>query len=295
MAENETMYNFGGDEYIFVELSRPFNLSVNFRIMGILTRILDAKLPALVDYTPGNSSFLIRYNPDITPPREMMDIIRGLEESITDVTSMKITGRIIEIPVLFNDPWTHETVMKYREGYHQQTELSDIDYCAKINGFSSADGLIKAICSAPYMVLNSGFIPGLAECYQLKPEEEQIQVPKYLNPRPYTPALAFSYAGAFLDIYPSESTGGAQLFGMCAGPTINLEQNLYDFQDSMILPKPGDLFCIRSIDMEEFKAIRAKLADGTFRYKTVHGFTFTPKDLMDYAQFAETIKRRLYA
>ena len=33
-----------------------------------------------------------------------------------------------------------------------------------------------------------GFVPGLPWCYQLVPPEEQIEVPKYVRPRTYTPS-----------------------------------------------------------------------------------------------------------
>ena len=39
--------------------------------------------------------------------------------------------------------------------------------------------------------------PGLPFCYQLEPRERQVQVPKYVRPRTFTPERAFGIGGAF--------------------------------------------------------------------------------------------------
>ena len=42
---------------------------------------------------------------------------------------LNLPTRIIEIPVLYNDPWTRETLMRFRER-HQDPKSTDIEYAA---------------------------------------------------------------------------------------------------------------------------------------------------------------------
>jgi urea carboxylase len=112
----------------------------------------------------------------------------------------------------------------------------------------------------------TGFVPDLAWDYQLVPQDRQIEVPKYARPRTDTPALAFSWGGAFAAIYPVKGAGGYQLLGICPVPVIDLSQRLPDFREDPFLHRAGDLHRYRPIDREEYDAIRAKVAEGTHAY-----------------------------
>ena len=48
-----------------------------------------------------------------------------------------------------------------------------------------------------------------------------------------------------------------------------------DFEDSIVFPKPGDIWNYRGIDREEFDGIRASVEDGSFEYKK-KDFVFHP-------------------
>ena len=98
----------------------------------------------------------------------------------------------------------------------------------------------------------TGFVPDLAWDYQLVPEDRQIEVPKYARPRTDTPALAFSWGGAFAAIYPVQGAGGYQLLGICPVPVIDLSQTLPDFKENPFLHRAGDLHRYRPIDREEY-------------------------------------------
>ncbi len=172
---------------------------------------------------------------------------------------------MIEIPVFFEDEWTHATLMRFRDR-HQTPEKTDIEFAAERNGYHSSQAFIDAICGAPFIVSMTGFVPDLAWDYQLVPEERQIEVPKYARPRTDTPALAFSWGGAFAAIYPVQGAGGYQLLGICPVPVIDLSQTLPDFRENPFLHRAGDLHRYRPIDREEYDAIRAQVGEGTYAY-----------------------------
>src|SRR5258708_25567022 len=72
-------------------------------------------------------------------------------ESAADKATPTLKTRIIEIPVYYNDPGTHETLMRFRER-RQEPDLTDLEYTAKINNYRSVDDLLKAHAGAPWFV-----------------------------------------------------------------------------------------------------------------------------------------------
>lgn len=288
-----TRYEYGGDEFIFVELSEEMSLEVNFKAMAITNRLKEERLPGIIDICPSNSSYMIRFDPDRTHPNDLISKLRELEESVSS-DDIEISSRVVDVPILFDDPWTHEALMRFRDR-HQDPSSTDLEYAARINGFKSKEDLIKAITDFPFIVSMIGFVPGLPWCYQMVSREQQIEVPKYVRPRTYTPERAFGFGGAFAVIYPVQGAGGYQLFGIAAAPIFEKEQRNHDFKDSMTFPKQGDIFRYRSITMEEYEEIRKKVNDGTFRYLTKDITFSTKKVLKDPKAFSEDVLRRLYS
>ena len=288
----KTRYEYGGDEFIFVELSEEMDLSVNFKAMAITRQLKEEKMPGIVDICPSNASYMIRFDPDVIHPDELINKLKELEEQVS-FDDFEISSRMVDIPILFEDPWTHETVMRFRER-HQDPDSTDIEYCARINGYDSKEEFIKAITDSPWLVSMIGFVPGLPWCYQMVPREKQIEAPKYVRPRTFTPERAFGFGGAFSVIYPVDGAGGYQLFGISAVPVFERDQRLPDFKDSITFPRQGDIFRFRSIDREEYDKIRKQVEDGTFRFLT-KDITFTPKQVLDDPEgFSEEVLRRLY-
>ena len=91
--------------------------------------------------------------------------IQSIEETVGAGHSLLET-RIIEIPVLYNDPWTRETLMRFRDR-HQTPDKTDIEYTAAINHLDGVDGFVKAHSGAPWFVSMVGFVAGLPFLYQM--------------------------------------------------------------------------------------------------------------------------------
>jgi urea carboxylase len=260
-----TLYTFGGDEWIVCQLDEAMSVQVNVRAQAITRRLAELDLDGVVDICPGNAAYMIRIDPDVLHPRDAMAQLKQLEQEVGDAADVRLQTRIIDIPVLFQDEWTHETLMRFRDR-HQTPERTDIEFAAERNGFASADAFIAAMCGAPFSGSMTGFVPDLAWDYQLVPEDRQIEVPKYLRPRTDTPELAFSWGGAFAAIYPVRGAGGYQLLGMCPVPVIDPTQTLPDFREFPFLHRAGDLHRYRPIEREEYDAIRAQVGERTYEY-----------------------------
>ncbi|OAN70456.1 allophanate hydrolase subunit 1 [Seohaeicola saemankumensis] len=258
----KTRYTYGGDEHIYVEMDDEMSLDAFFKSLSMSNAVRDAKIKGVTEICPANASFQVRFDPDVISPDEMMKKVKELEHRAEDAEK-RLKTRIIEIPVYYQDPWTHETLMRFRER-HQDPSGTDLDYAARINGFDSVEAFIEAHHSQPWFVSMVGFVAGLPFLYQLVEREKQLQVPKYLRPRTDTPKLTVGYGGCFSCIYSVRGAGGYQMFGVTPMPIFDPEQKQSYLSDFMVFFKPGDIVKWKPIDRAEYDRILAEVEADTY-------------------------------
>ncbi|WP_254546919.1 5-oxoprolinase subunit B family protein [Halomarina pelagica] len=270
----EPRYEFGGDDHVFVELDRAMSFDANFRAMAITQQIAERDVEGVIEICPANASYMVRFDPDVVHPEAMVDELREIAAG-TDISEYSWETRVVDVPVLFRDPWTHETLMEFRDR-HQDPDATDLEYSARINGFETAEAFVDAFVGSPHMVTMVGFVPGLPWCFQMVPRSEQLEVPKYVQPRTATPSRAVGFGGAFSVVYPVQGAGGYQLYGRTPIEVLDVDQRLPDFRDSMVFPNPGDILNYRRIDRETYDAIREEVEEGTYEY-AIEEVEFTPE------------------
>jgi len=258
----QTRFSFGGDEHIFAEVDEAMSLEAFFKSLFITNAVRDAKIKGVTEICPANASYQVKFDPDLIKPDDMLAELKRLD-SATDKSEPVITTRIIEIPVLYNDPWTHETLMRFRER-HQDPNSSDIEYAARINNLDGIDGFIKAHSSAPWFVSMVGFVAGLPFLYQMVERKRQIQAPKYLRPRTDTPKLTVGHGGCFGCIYSVRGAGGYQMFGITPMPIYDPNQTISYLREFMCLFKPGDIVKWKPIERDAYDAAVADVEAGRF-------------------------------
>ncbi len=259
-------FSFGGDEFVFVELSEEMSLEVTLRVIAITDELHRLSLPGMVDVCPAHASYMLRVDPNQLDPRGLPKELKQIHRQCGDSSHLQIEARVIEMPIFYDDPWTREVLMRFRDR-HQARDMTDLDYCAKVNGFDDAAELVEAHSSNPFIATFIGFMPGNAESYQLVPRGKQLEAPKYLRPRTDTPARALGHGGAFSTIYPVQGAGGFQLLGRCAAPVFDAESRLRDFEGALVLPRGGDIFKYRPIGQEEYDDIQREVDEGSYRYR----------------------------
>ena len=171
--------------------------------------------------------------------------------------------RIMEIPVFYQDPWTHETLMRFRER-HQDPAATDLEYAARVNGLGTVENFVKAHSSQPWFVSMVGFVAGLPFLYQMVERKRQLQVPKYLRPRTDTPKLTIGHGGCFSCIYSVRGAGGYQMFGITPMPIYDPNQKVGYLQDEMCLFKPGDIVKWKPVDRAAYDAAVEDVDAGRF-------------------------------
>ena len=258
-------FSFGGDEHIFAEVSEEMSLEAFFTSLSMTNAVRQAGIKGVTEICPANASFQIKFDPDRIKPGDLLKELQSMEgaASKSDAT---LKTRIMEIPVLYQDPWTHETLMRFRER-HQDPTSTDIEYTARINNLDGVDGFIEAHSGAPWFVSMVGFVAGLPFLYQMVDRKRQIQSPKYLRPRTDTPKLTVGHGGCFGCIYSVRGAGGYQMFGITPVPIYDPNQKIKHLKDFMCLFRPGDIVKWKPIDRAEYDATVAAVEKGKFNLK----------------------------
>ncbi len=256
-------YTLGGDEHIFVEVSEEMSLEAFFKSLSMTNAVREAGISGIAEICPANASYQIKFDPDQIHPDDLMSELKRMEEH-ADKAESTLNTRVIEIPVYYQDPWTRETLMRFRER-HQDPNATDIEYAARINDFRTVDEFIKAHSGSPWFVSMVGFVAGLPFLYQMVDRPRQIQVPKYLRPRTDTPRLTVGYGGCFSCIYSVRGAGGYQMFGITPMPIYDPAQQTSYLKDFMVFFKPGDIVKWKPINREEYDQMVADVEANKFK------------------------------
>lgn len=258
-------YTFGGDEHILVEIDEEMSLEAFFKSLSLANAVREANIKGVTEICPANASYQTKFDPDIIHPDDLMSELKRMEES-TDQGDATLNTRIIEIPIYYQDPWTTETLMKFRDR-HQDPDSTDIEFAARINGYDSVDAFIKAHSGSPWFVGMVGFVAGLPFLYQMVERERQIQVPKYLRPRTDTPKQTVGHGGSFSCIYSVRGAGGYQMFGITPVTIFDSSQQTSYLKDFMVFFKPGDIVKWKPINRAEYNQTLADIEADKFQPK----------------------------
>jgi urea carboxylase len=255
-------YSFGGDEHIFVEVGEEMSLEAFFTSLSMTNAVRESRIRGVTEICPANASFQIKFDPDVIAPDDLMRELKSLEGAV-DPAGGELKTRIVEIPVFYGDPWTHETLMRFRER-HQDPTGTDLDYAARINGYAGVDDFIATHSGSPWFVSMVGFVAGLPFMYQMVERAKQIEVPKYLRPRTDTPKLTVGHGGCFGCIYSVRGAGGYQMFGITPMPIYDPKQEISYLREFMIFFKPGDIVKFKPVNRDDYDAAVQAVDKGSF-------------------------------
>lgn len=258
----KTRICFGGDDHIFIEFDEEMSLEAFFLALSTSRAVRESAIRGVTEVCPANASFQVRFDPEVIAPDDLLREIRRLEQA-AERAPASLNTRIIEVPVLYNDPWTRETLMRFRER-HQAPDSTDLEYAARINGYASVEALTAAHAASPWFVTMVGFVAGLPWLFQMVERAKQIQVPKYLRPRTDTPRLTIGHGGCLGCIYSVRGAGGYQMLGITPMPIYDPKQSISYLRDFMILFNPGDIVKYRAIGPDEHDAIQSDVAAGQY-------------------------------
>lgn len=261
----ETRFNFGGDEYIFAEISSEMRIESNFKALAITDELRKRSIPGIIDIVSSNASYLVRFNPDVIPAKDLLEYLKEIDLKKSDPTKLELLVRIVEIPAWYDDPVSKEYSFRFKNR-HPEPELSDFEYVMKVNGFKDKKAFIEHHSKTPYLITMVGFLPGTAWHFPLGLQPDEIlQAPKYISPRTETPERGIGMGGAFNVIYSVNGPGSYQLIGRSAVPVV--DHNNDGLSETSFLARPGDVWKYVSVNESQYNRINEEVSLGIYQYK----------------------------
>lgn len=288
MIYKEPKFLPGGDRYMLIEFGNEMNLEENFLAQGLAEAIVENRVKGVIETAPCFASMLIHYEPDEIAFDDLQREMLALIGSLGPIDDIELDSRLFIFPTVYLDPWTTECVRDYCEKITQKKW--DPEYIAEINGLQDVEQFVRVHAGTEYWVASLGFWPGLPFMMPLDPRC-MLTAPKYNPPRTWTPQGTVGMGGASTAIYPVVTPGGYQIFGRIPVPIWDTQKSFPQFEDSIVLFKPGDRVRFLPTTVEEFEYIEKKVEERTYIYNVVEYQKFSVRNYRKWVSSIETTQR----
>lgn len=187
----EVTYRRNGDRHLLVEYGPPaLDLTLAVRVRSLMEALRAIEPPGIVDLTPGVCCLQIQVDGwELTPDR-LQELLVELEPSLGPLGEATAPGRIVHLPLCWEDPST-----------------------LGANGPESIEEVKNTILGASYVVVGVGEVyPGSPIATPLDPRHRLV-APRYQPGRTWTPENAVGIGGSYLSISGEEGPGDCRLVG----------------------------------------------------------------------------------
>ncbi|MFS8037731.1 urea carboxylase [Xanthobacter sp. AM11] len=210
------VYRRQGDDNLLVEFGdMHLDIALRLRAHLMAQAVGDARLPGIIDLTPGIRSLQIHYDGTTLARRKLLDALAEIEKGLPRAQDVVVPSRIVHLPLSWNDPQAELAMRKYQELVRPNAPWcpSNIEFIRRINGLEDEQAVKDIIFGASYQVLGLGDVYlGAPVATPLDPRHRLVTT-KYNPARTWTPENAVGIGGAYMCIYGMEGPGGYQLFG----------------------------------------------------------------------------------
>jgi urea carboxylase len=210
------VYRRSGDGYLLVEYGpMTLDISLRLRVHLLAEAVRAARLPGIVDLTPGVRSLQIHFDPQALDSRRLLEVLVEIEAELSAAEAVVVPSRIVHLPLSWNDPSVQLAMRKYQELVRPDAPWcpSNIEFIRRINGLQSTDEVKRIVFDANYLVLGLGDVYLGAPVATPVDPRHRLVTTKYNPARTWTPENAVGIGGAYLCVYGMEGPGGYQLFG----------------------------------------------------------------------------------
>ena len=205
-----------GDANVLVELGPPtLDFALRFRVHALGQALAAARVPGIVDVTPGIRSLQVHYDDRVLRRETLLAVLADAEATLPDTDSIEVPSRIVHLPLSWDDPATQLAIRKYMQSVRPDAPWcpSNIEFIRRINGLESIDQVRAIVYGATYIVLGLGDVYlGAPVATPLDPRHRLVTT-KYNPARTWTPENAVGIGGAYLCVYGMEGPGGYQFVG----------------------------------------------------------------------------------
>jgi urea carboxylase len=205
-----------GDANVLVELGPPtLDFALRFRVHALTQALTAARVPGIVDLTPGIRSLQVHFDDRALPREKLLEILSDAEAALPDTDSIEVPSRIVHLPLSWDDPATQLAIRKYMQSVRPDAPWcpSNIEFIRRINGLESIEAVREIVYAATYLVLGLGDVYlGAPVATPLDPRHRLVTT-KYNPARTWTPENAVGIGGAYMCVYGMEGPGGYQFVG----------------------------------------------------------------------------------
>ncbi|MDR3562687.1 MAG: 5-oxoprolinase subunit PxpB [Negativicutes bacterium] len=226
-----------GEQGLVVEFGTQIDPAVNARVHRVSRLLTAAKVDGVGDVVPTYRSLLVYFDPLRISRQALIKRIEGMLTAGGASGPAPAAGRIVDIPVAYGGEFG-----------------PDLDFVMQHSGLT-AEQVVDIHTATPYLVYMLGFVPGFAYLGGL---DERLATPRLEKPRTVIPVGSVGIAGTQTGFYPIESPGGWQLIGRTPIKAFHPEAA------NPFLFAAGDYLRFRAIGREEYAAIQAEVAAGTY-------------------------------
>jgi inhibitor of KinA len=223
-----------GDCALTIDFGNNIDEVINRKVLALFHSLKENPFEGIIEAVPAYSSVTIYY-----------DMLHAVKNNPHHKTTYEVmaerTEKRLQEPIPENNLLSQ--LLKIPVCYHKKFAL-DMDELAAAKKISS-DEIIQIHTSKVYSVYMLGFLPGFS--YMGKVDDE-IAMPRKINPRQRVEAGSVGIAGYQTGIYPLASPGGWQIIGR--SPVKLFDPN----NKELTLLKPGDRVQFYSINQDEFNS-----------------------------------------
>ena len=210
------VYRRQGDDNLLVEYgSMTLDIALRLRVHLLMQAVSKARLPGIIDLTPGIRSLQIHYDGTNLTRKRLLGLLAEIEAGLPAAQDVTVPSRIVHLPLSWNDPDAELAMRKYQELVRPNAPWcpSNIEFIRRINGLANEQAVRDVVFDASYLVLGLGDVYlGAPVATPIDPRHRLVTT-KYNPARTWTPENAVGIGGAYMCIYGMEGPGGYQLFG----------------------------------------------------------------------------------
>jgi urea carboxylase len=241
-----------GDRYLLVEYGpNVLDLNLRFRVHALEGQLRGARLPGILDITPGVRSLHIHYDGRRLARESLLEALDACERRIPDPGDLVVPSRVVHLPLSWDDPAIQMAIRKYMQGVRPDAPWcpSNIEFIRRINGLPSVEAVRRIVFDANYLVLGLGDVYLGAPVATPTDPRHRMVTTKYNPARTWTPENAVGIGGAYLCVYGMEGPGGYQFVGRTV-QMWNTFRSTREFE-------PGTPWLLRFFDQIRFEPVSA--------------------------------------
>ncbi len=212
----EIVYRRAGDDYLLVEFGAlVLDMELRFRVHALMLAIEQARLPGVIDLTPGIRSLQLHFDHRRLPATQLIARLDRIIADLPQVDALVVPSRTVHLPLAWNDSQTQLAIQKYQTTVRPDAPWcpSNIEFIRRINGLASEKEVYDVVFNASYMVLGLGDVYLGAPVATPVDPRHRLVTTKYNPARTWTPENAVGIGGAYLCVYGMEGPGGYQFVG----------------------------------------------------------------------------------